>query len=390
MENVKVTNQGDLGVCFAHSAVKVYEAKLKATGMVDPKFKASIFAAFVKNKEKDKYLDKKYFYQPDSNRSHVAFGNFCGLINQLKESGVCDAEDLEDSNSLNPRKTIFQKMPELLSGKTEKRAKSTELLQIIEKQQMEEFKALPPNLGEIENLEHQIGLKKILLYETKLELQSLKESLKAMSPVVIRRTTSKLEHEKHEIEQELFILMKDIEFEKDRYKRNHIDRCPKTRSLNDLRTLNFQIENISIKVSPLEYLRKFVDKKCKSSVKLPEEFSNLKCSHVITQSVKQEVLENFLDQEFSKKQAASPIAIDYKPAFLMRVERENITNVGHSSLIIGRKIIDGSCHYLIRNSIGKDCGLYKPGFHCEKGDVWVKDSELFSNSTAFENPFSTN
>ncbi|MBX3019058.1 MAG: hypothetical protein KF767_14315 [Bdellovibrionaceae bacterium] len=52
----------------------------------------------------------------------------------------------------------------------------------------------------------------------------------------------------------------------------------------------------------------------------------------------------------------------------------------HSSVIAGRKMMNGQCHYFLRNSWGKDCSIYTAKFksRCDKnaGGVWLKKSEL--------------
>lgn len=52
----------------------------------------------------------------------------------------------------------------------------------------------------------------------------------------------------------------------------------------------------------------------------------------------------------------------------------------HSSVIAGRKMMNGQCHYFLRNSWGKDCTIYLGQFksRCDKnaGGVWLKKSEL--------------
>lgn len=54
----------------------------------------------------------------------------------------------------------------------------------------------------------------------------------------------------------------------------------------------------------------------------------------------------------------------------------------HSSLIVARKKMGGSCYYFIRDSYGKTCEQYRTKFssRCEKsqGGLWVKESELNS------------
>lgn len=50
----------------------------------------------------------------------------------------------------------------------------------------------------------------------------------------------------------------------------------------------------------------------------------------------------------------------------------------HSSVIVARRLRNGVCHYLLRNSYGEDCSDYRPPFRsrCERGNVWVTADEL--------------
>ncbi|MGE9743964.1 hypothetical protein [Bdellovibrio bacteriovorus] len=65
-----------------------------------------------------------------------------------------------------------------------------------------------------------------------------------------------------------------------------------------------------------------------------------------------------------------------------------VTGVGgifggwHASSVVGRKVINNKCHYLVRNSWGTTCS-YKPGIICDKetGSYWV-DSKTFKRMTS--------
>ncbi|MBX3019382.1 MAG: hypothetical protein KF767_15960 [Bdellovibrionaceae bacterium] len=50
----------------------------------------------------------------------------------------------------------------------------------------------------------------------------------------------------------------------------------------------------------------------------------------------------------------------------------------HASSIIGRRIINGECHYRIRNSWGLSCKGYDAPYdkQCQMGEIWVKEKEL--------------
>lgn len=51
---------------------------------------------------------------------------------------------------------------------------------------------------------------------------------------------------------------------------------------------------------------------------------------------------------------------------------------GHASVIVGRNLIGGQCHYLLRNSWGASCEGYRPGFkeRCRAGHLWISEAEL--------------
>jgi hypothetical protein len=66
-----------------------------------------------------------------------------------------------------------------------------------------------------------------------------------------------------------------------------------------------------------------------------------------------------------------PIGINYNAAVLLKTARGAF--IPHASIIIGRKMINGQCHVLIRNSIGRTCRgqdlEYR--FPCEEGQIWI-------------------
>ncbi|WP_374076269.1 hypothetical protein [Bdellovibrio bacteriovorus] len=70
-------------------------------------------------------------------------------------------------------------------------------------------------------------------------------------------------------------------------------------------------------------------------------------------------------------------AIGYSAYTLMPPEGDD-KHADHSSIIAARKMIQGKCQYLIRNTWGSDCSTYYPKFRsrCEKGNVWITKEEL--------------
>jgi len=72
-------------------------------------------------------------------------------------------------------------------------------------------------------------------------------------------------------------------------------------------------------------------------------------------------------------------AIGYNAYTLMAPEEgEDNKHGDHSSVIAARKMVQGKCQYLIRNTWGSDCSVYYDKFHsrCEKGNVWMTKEEL--------------
>lgn len=59
---------------------------------------------------------------------------------------------------------------------------------------------------------------------------------------------------------------------------------------------------------------------------------------------------------------------------------ENFTEncMFHASAVVGRKSINGACHFLIQNSFGTDC-KGEPR-ECNGGRIWVPESELTRNT----------
>lgn len=84
-------------------------------------------------------------------------------------------------------------------------------------------------------------------------------------------------------------------------------------------------------------------------------------------------INNLLDQ-------GKPLAVGYE------LEQISSTEGSHSSIILARKWINGSCKYLVRNSWGNSCGvLISKVVDCNKetGTFWIKDKDLNEISSSF-------
>ncbi|WII71166.1 hypothetical protein QJS83_11915 [Bdellovibrio sp. 22V] len=72
-------------------------------------------------------------------------------------------------------------------------------------------------------------------------------------------------------------------------------------------------------------------------------------------------------------------AIGYNAYNIMEPEEGADTkHADHSSVIAARKMVQGKCQYLIRNTWGSDCSIYYKKFQgrCEKGNIWITKEEL--------------
>jgi len=66
----------------------------------------------------------------------------------------------------------------------------------------------------------------------------------------------------------------------------------------------------------------------------------------------------------------------YLSYFVDDYEGENC--LPHAAAVIGRRMHEGKCQYLIRNSYGTDC--YKYNWPCEGGNVWIDEEDIFDNT----------
>jgi hypothetical protein len=395
MENVNKTHQNlDLGVCYAHGAVKALESKMKVLGIVPKDFKASIFAAFATNEQKNRFADPLDKNTPKelSNRQNVAFGNFCQFMDQIKKEGVCNYKNFEGTaTALTSLKASTEKTPRAES-------KSFYLLNKLEKHYKKSVAETSPQV-------------------IKDYLESLNTHLKALQEEM--QQTNQL-HDTFELSRQQN-LIKDKIAELDRLFFNAPNSCSVSRRSNSYRKyfeLKKDVDKVLIKLSPLGYLREVVNTNCgiRENLSKHPEIAKLGCetNELFTKSSLEEKLASsqaFIDAEFSKGTQAGPIGINYVAGFLLGKEKQEtnpnsnhasalaVNGVSHLSLIIGRKKIqmgkgNGSkevCAYLIRNSLGKDCDVYNKSnleLKCEDGDTWVEDRELMKRTNALYNPFS--
>ena len=81
----------------------------------------------------------------------------------------------------------------------------------------------------------------------------------------------------------------------------------------------------------------------------------------------------------------SLVGIDYDANLLLdHLHRSRSIKDLHTSILVARRWNSerSQCEYLVRNSHGPSCEKYDPYFSCERGQIWVGESELYENLTS--------
>jgi hypothetical protein len=74
-----------------------------------------------------------------------------------------------------------------------------------------------------------------------------------------------------------------------------------------------------------------------------------------------------------------PVGVGYYSTLFKSYALPIETTDAHASVVIGRKKINGQCHYKLRNSWGSGCNYKNPAFQgagCEGGNLWVSENEF--------------
>lgn len=79
-------------------------------------------------------------------------------------------------------------------------------------------------------------------------------------------------------------------------------------------------------------------------------------------------------------ESGRPLAMDYKLSGFMNGYNEQ--NELHSSTILGRKWMNGRCHFKVRNSFGRQCERYHPEVESDpdSGSFYMSDKEFIEHS----------
>lgn len=76
------------------------------------------------------------------------------------------------------------------------------------------------------------------------------------------------------------------------------------------------------------------------------------------------------------------VAFGYNSKVLKNA-RELSGGIRHSSSLMGRRMRQGKCEYLVRNSWGRSCGYYDRSYPCEQGNIWVPRENLLRSAGDF-------
>lgn len=116
-----------------------------------------------------------------------------------------------------------------------------------------------------------------------------------------------------------------------------------------------------------QFFQELVDRQCQNRIPFNEVPTSMSASSSRYSSPLVDELNRVMD-------SGQIVQIDYDVGLIERAGRQE----AHASSIVARRWNEEtlSCDYLIRNSWGEGCGLYKPQYQCEAGHVWVPRGDL--------------
>ncbi|MES2526386.1 MAG: hypothetical protein V4598_04840 [Bdellovibrionota bacterium] len=68
---------------------------------------------------------------------------------------------------------------------------------------------------------------------------------------------------------------------------------------------------------------------------------------------------------------------------VLKNSKDMSAGIGHTSTLVGRRMRNGQCEYLVRNSWGRSCGYYDKAYPCEQGNIWVPKGHLSRSASDF-------
>lgn len=85
---------------------------------------------------------------------------------------------------------------------------------------------------------------------------------------------------------------------------------------------------------------------------------------------------NAIDDQLDRR---NPVGVSYYMTFFEGWDKVPNRADKHASVIVGREMRNGQCHYKLRNSWGSGCNYknpkFKQGIDCDRGHLWIPKSE---------------
>jgi hypothetical protein len=419
MENVAITNQEDLGVCWAHSATSAMEAKLKSQSKVSKQFQIS---------QLDAYLNYggRQATAPSSPIAHQVGlnGDFCLLVEQLKAEGVCSQEQVDkkfniyrqyDITNSKLMKGIDELGRNIEAWKAEKSSHwdiniqnklnlQTKLQGYFEDRifhHLEQLENKDPSLAglgvdlntasfALKNNKNSLGQNSKTRASTQNQLNAVVAQIKnhPLGAQYLYWNEMALENEEAtealSFDRLSHLIYKDLlkeDFEHPKVK----DTCKRISNyFPAIEELSLDVLAITSQIYPIEMLKTLSKGLCKTRYHI-DDAPNAKCVEIEDKNK----MMDLLSKNFLLGKGASPVGLTFDVRNLLeRPLRNGEVHSNHSSLIIGRKKIKSSCYYLIRNSWGESCDEIKSSkVICENGELFISESDLMKHIISLQFPF---
>ena len=419
MENVAITNQEDLGVCWAHSATSAMEAKLKSQNKVSKQFQVSQLDAYLNYGGRQATAPSS----PITDQVELA-GDFCLMVEQLKAEGVCNQEQVDknfnifrqyDITNSKLMKGIDELGRNIEAWKAEKsshwnkRIQNKLNLQTKLKGYFED--RIFHRLEQLEDKDAGLGVLGTEFHKATFDLKNFKTSLgqnsktRASTQNQLNAIIAQIKNhplgaqylywnemalENEEATEALnfdrlsHLIYKDLlkeDFEHPKVK----DTCERINNyFPAIKELSLDALAITSQIYPIEMLKALSKGLCKTRYHV-DDAPNSKCVEIENKNK----IMDLLDKNFHLGEDASPVGLTFDVRNLLEKPlRKGEVHSNHSSLIIGRKKIKSSCYYLIRNSWGKSCDEIKSSkVICENGELLISENDLMKHIISLQFPF---
>ena len=380
MANVKVSNQGDLGTCYAHTTVKRVEALLKSTKSVSSDFQSSVLDFYTS------YKAVNYVNEVSGTQASDLYdwGDMpCVEFALAFKNGLC-AKSLLESNK------EFKSVP--------KDQSDSEAIKIILRSIESHLEPDEVHVDRESQQDHsRLGQKKNEKNAENLSLAPTRENLKILRDRInelnIQLRASEdpfqdiaLSGEIDRLEKEQKLLLNRVSLYED-----HISSCASgpqaisgafVKLQDDIKRIMGESEvqgkpeDLAGKAKiKLMIVKKWVDFKCNGKRK----FSS------VAPSCRQEGPDKFrerLNEVAALGKKALPIQITHKMGVL--TPWSTSPNGLHSSLVVGQYEKEGECFIQIQNSWGSDCrNKYHGALECKDGIIDVPATELMRSIVSF-------